>query len=128
MSTFSKADFFFADRNMYDISDAGAEVMTAANDLFATGDSVAVSIRNSSRRTTFVNRGGQVDIDGVGALLLPFESEVSGTQDASITLSDASTVSVGFDAASGDVLVGGTSYGSGEYFLLDGKKCTVFDA
>lgn len=124
----NKSDYFFADRNIYDISDAGAEVMTAANDLFATGDSVAVSIRNSSRRTTFVNRGGQVDMAGLSALLLPFDPEVSGTQDASITLSDASSVSVGFDSASGGISVAGTSYGSGEHFLLDGKKCTVFDA
>lgn len=129
MSTFVKSDYFVADQNLYDISNAGAAVMAAANDLFATGDAVTVAIGNhSSTKTIMVNRGGQVDIDGVSALLLPFESEVSGTQDASITLSDASTVSVGFDAASGDVLVAGESYGSGEHFLLDGQKVSVFAA
>lgn len=130
MSTFAKSDYFSAEQNVYDISGAGAEVMAAANDLFATGEAVTVAIGyNKSKKTTFVNRGGQVDIiAGVGALLLPFESGVSGTQDASITLSDASTVSVGFDAASGDVLVAGESYGDRDHFVLDGQKVCVFAA
>jgi hypothetical protein len=124
-----KSDFLFADENTYDITEAGDEVMTAANDIFATGDAVTVAIGyNKSTKTTFVNRGGQVDIAGVSALLLPFESEVSGTQDATITLSDASTVSVGFDAASGDVLVAGESYGDRDHFVLDGQKVCVFAA
>ena len=131
MSTVTKSDFFVADQNLYDISDAGAEVMAAANDLFATGDAVTVAIGigiNNLRKTTMVNRGGQVDIAGLRALLLPFEPAITGTQDASITLSDASSVTVGFDAASGDVLVGGASYGDGGQFVLDGKKVSVFAA
>lgn len=131
MSTVTKSDFFVADQNMYDITEAGAEVMAAANDLFATGDAVTVAIGigiNNSVKTTMVNRGGQVDIAGLSALLLPFESEVTGTQDANITLSDASSVSVGFDAASGDISVGGASYGDGGQFVLDGKKVSVFAA
>lgn len=129
MSTFIKTDYFVADENMYDISDAEAEVMAAANDLFATGDAVTVAIGiNNSTKTTFVNRGGQVDIDGLSALLLPFESNVTGTQDASITLSGASSVTVGFDAASGDISVGGASYGDRGQFVLDGQKVSVFVA
>lgn len=131
MSTVTKSDFFVADQNAYDITEAGAEVMAAANDLFATGDAVTVAIGigiNNSVKTTMVNRGGQVDIAGLSALLLPFESEITGTQDASITLSDASSVSVGFDAASGDVLVAGDTYSDGAQFVLDGKKVSVFAA
>ena len=130
MSTFVKTDYFVADQNVYDISEAGAEVMAAANDLFATGDAVTVATgsRFSATKTIMVNRGGQVDIAGLSALLLPFESEVTGTQDASIALSDASTVSVGFDAASGDISVGGASYSDGSQFVLDGQKISVFAA
>lgn len=129
MSTFIKTDYFSADENVYDISEAGAEVMAAANDLFATGDAVTVAIGiNNSTKTIMVNRGGQVDIAGLSALLLPFESEVTGTQDASITLSDASTVSVGFDAASGDISVGGASYSDKGQFVLDGQKVSVYAA
>lgn len=129
MSTVTKSDFFVADQNAYGISEASAEVMAAANDLFATGDAVTVAIgTNNSAQTTMVNRGGQVDIVGLSALLLPFEPDVTGTQDASITLSDASSVSVGFDAASGDISVGGASYSDGAQFVLDGKKVSVFAA
>lgn len=130
MSTFTKTDYFSAEQNLYDISEAGAEVMAAANDLFATGDAVTVAIgsRFSATKTIMVNRGGQVDIAGLSALLLPFESEVTGTQDASITLSDASTVSIGFDAASGDISVGGASYSDKGQFVLDGQKVSVFAA
>ena len=129
MSTVTKSDFFVADQNLYDISDAGAEVMAAANDLFATGDVVTVAIGiNNSVKTNFVNRGGQVDIAGLSALLLPFDAAVTGTQDASITLSDASSVAVGFDAASGDISVGGASYSDGGQFVLDGQKVSVFAA
>lgn len=130
MSTLVKSDYFVADQNVYDISEAGAEVMAAANDLFATGDAVTVATgsRFSATKTIMVNRGGQVDIVGLSALLLPFESDVTGTQDASISLSDASTVSVGFDAASGDISVGGASYSDGSQFVLDGRKVSVFVA
>ncbi|CAM9602443.1 unnamed protein product, partial [Hapterophycus canaliculatus] len=130
---YNVTDFYVHDEELYDISKVGDQVMSAANDLFATGDAVTVAIGNNNStkttKTTFVNRGGQVDVAGLRALLLPFESEVLGTtQDATITLSDASTVSVGFDVASGDVLVGGASYGSGDHFVLDGQKVCVFAA
>ena len=63
MSTFTKTDYFVADQNVYDISEAGAEVMAAANDLFATGDAVTVATgsRFSATKTTLA---------GLSALLL----------------------------------------------------------
>lgn len=123
--TTTKDDFLFGD--VYDITEAGAEVSAAANHLFATGDAVAVNVNHSSTTTTFVNRGDEVDIVGVKALLLPFDPEVTDVQDATFTLSDATSVNIGFDQASGQISVGGTPYGHGDYFVLDGQKVTVYD-
>lgn len=122
----NKSDFFFADDNVYDITEAGPEVAAAANDLFATGDAVAVNVSNSSTKTTFVNRGGQINTVGIKALLLPFDPAVTEPQDATLTLSDATSIVVDFDQATGNVLVGGTPYGDREYFVMDGKKISVF--
>eukprot|EP00903_Cladosiphon_okamuranus_P010452 g9888.t1 len=85
-------DFFFADDNVYDITEAGAEVAAAANDLFDTGGRVAVNVNASPMKTAFVNRGGEINIAGANALLLPFDPAVTDFQDATITLSDATSV------------------------------------
>ena len=124
LTTTVKDDFLFGD--VYDITEAGAQVSAAANDLFATGDAVAVNVSGNSTTTTFVNRGGQIDIAGVNALLLPFDPAVADVQDATFTLSDATSVSVGFDQPSGNILVDGTTYSDGDYFIMDGRKVTVF--
>ena len=121
----TKDDFLFGD--VYDITEAGTQVSAVANDLFTTGDAVAVNINHQPTTTTFVNRGGAVDVGGVSALLLPFDPTVADVQDATFTLSDATSIDVGFDQTSGDILVDGTAYKHGDYFVLDGKKVTVFD-
>ncbi len=125
--SWSKSDFYFVDDNVYDITEAGAEVEAAMDSIFATGDAVAVNVRNSPTKTTFVNRGGAVDVTGVSALLLPFNADVTEAQTATITLSDATSVAVDFDQATGNILIGGTPYGDGDHFVLDGKKVIVFD-
>lgn len=121
----TKDQFLFG--NVYDITEAGAQISDAANDLFTTGDAVAVNVKYQPMATTFVNRGGAVDVGGVSALLLPFDPTVADVQDATFTLSDATSVDVGFDQTSGDIVVDGTAYKHGDYFLMDGKKVTVFD-
>ena len=123
--TTTKDDFLFGD--VYDITEAGTQVSAAANDLFATGDAVAVNVNHSSTTTTFVNRGDEIGVVGVNALLLPFDPEVTDVQDATFTLSDATSVSVGFDQSSGNIVVDGTTYSNGDYFIMDGQKVTVYD-
>ena len=122
-----KGDFFFAEENVYDITEAGADVAAAVNGLFATGDRVAVTVNSAPTKTTFVNRGGQIDIAGANAILLPFDPAVADGQDATFTLSDATSVDVGFDQASGNIVVDGTTYSHGDYFVMDGQKVSVFD-
>ena len=126
-ATVTKTDFLFDGGNVYDITEAGTQVSAAANDLFATGDAVAVNVNGNSTTTTFVNRGGELDITGSSALLLPFDPNVADVQDATLTLSDATFVSVGFDQPSGQITVDGITYSAGDYFIMDGKKVTVVD-
>ncbi len=121
----TKDSFLFGD--VYDITEAGPEVEAATNDLFTTGDRVGVAVNGAPTTTTFVNRGGDISIAGVSALLLPFDPAVTDVQDATLTLSDATFVDVGFDQASGQISVGGTPYSDGEYFIMDGQKVTVRD-
>ena len=125
--TYDKNDFLFAGDNVYDITEAGAEVEAVANELFATGDAVAVNVSGNSTKTTFVNRGAQIDIAGANAILLPFDPAVADVQDATFTLSDATSIDVGFDQASGNIVVDGTTYSHGDYFVMDGQKVSVFD-
>ena len=127
MSATAKEDFYFADHNVYDITEAGDEVAAAANELFDTGDRVAVNVKASEMKTTFVKRGDQIDVTGVNALFLPFEPSVTDPQDATITLSDATSVSITYDQPSGTIVVGGTTYSDGDCFVMDGKKVSVFD-
>lgn len=123
---YDKTDFLAPDGN-YDLTEAGDGLWAVVNDTFTTGDSVIVSINNSDTETTFVNRGGDVSIEGVSAILLPFDTGVTGTQDATMTLSDDTSVLVGFDQASGGVSVGGTTYSDKDQFVLDGRKVIVHD-
>lgn len=123
----TKTDFLFGGGNVYDITEAGTEVVAAANDIFDTGDAVAVNVLGNSTKTTFVNRGGEVGVDGVNAVLLPFDPNVTDVQDATFTLSDATSVDIGFDQPSGQISVNGTMYSDGDYFIMDGKKVTVVD-
>lgn len=126
-NTVTKTDFLFGGGNVYDITDADTEVVAAANNIFDTGDAVAVAVNSASTTTTFVNRGGHIDITGASALLLPFDPDVADVQDATFTLSDATSVDIGFDQPSGQISVNGTMYSDGDYFIMDGKKVTVVD-
>ena len=58
-------------------------------------------------KTTFVNRGDQINVAGANALLLPFDPAVTDPQDATITLSDATSVGIGFDNPGFDDDLGG---------------------
>lgn len=124
---FTKTDYLSDGGNVYDITEADAEVSAAVNDIFDTGDAVAVAVNNAATRTTFVKRGDQIDVAGVNAVLLPFDPDVDDVQDATFTLSDATSVDIGFDQPSGQISVDGTMYSAGEYFILDEKKVTVVD-
>lgn len=125
------ADFYDATEESYDISQVADHISTEiANELFTTGDIVKVDMgfaRETTRETTFVKKGELVDVNGVEAVLVPFDSSTTETQQSTLKLSDDTSVTVSLDPGSSEISVGGTTYASGESFVLDGKKVTVWD-
>lgn len=122
-------DFVSAD-GLYDISGLGQETSSVMNDLFTTGDSVEVDMDfygQKSKVATFVNRGGTVDVATTDTILLPFDPSSGGSQNATLTLTDNSSVGISFDESSGDVTIGSSQYTNGQSLILDGKKVTVVD-
>lgn len=123
------SDFFVGD--LYDISSVADKVSaTVFNELFTTGDVVEVDMgfaRKTKKETTFVKKGETIEVETSEAVLFPFDASVAETQESTIILGDNSSVQVGLDQASGDISVGGNLYKSGKSFIIDGRKCTVFD-
>ena len=62
-----------------------------------------------------------------GGIVFPFNQEDGDSQNASLELSDNSSVSVNYDQSANVIDVGGTVYSHDDVFILDGKKVTVYD-
>ena len=124
-------DFYVTEEELYDISKIGDRMPAAVvNDIFATGDIVEVDMgfaRKTTMETTFVKKGELVEIDQLEAVLLPFDPSATESQESTIKLSDNTSVQVSLAQGSSNISVGGTTYPSGRSFILDGKKCTVWD-
>jgi len=123
----SKNDFLSSDGSTYDITEAGAGVLSTINEIFATGDTVIIKVNNSETKTAFVNRGDQVNVADVGAVLLPFNTAVTDAQQVTLILGDNSTVDTSLDQASGQLSVDAVMYNTGDHLILDGKKITIVD-
>lgn len=95
------------------------------NEIFSTGDDISFTLSGKEIDAKFVQRGGTVTIDQDASIAIPFITTAGAGQTATLTLSDTSTVSVTYDETTEDVTVGGTTYASGESFVLDGRKVTV---
>ncbi|CAM9098013.1 unnamed protein product [Ectocarpus sp. 12 AP-2014] len=108
---------------------SSASVLKVAKDLFATGDSVIVSMKQkkATRKTTFVNLGDTISIVGKEAVLMPFEDDGGASQSAAISLSDDSSVTVAFDDTSGTIDFGGVTYSAGDYLVVDSLKLTFVE-
>ena len=111
------------------IDEDGIAVLSAVlNELFVTGDKI--SLKSGGRildSLDFVVRGGIVPVAETTGVLLPFIQSVGAGQTATLTLSNASTVSVTFDESTENVTVSGQIYEDGAYFVLDGKKVSVIN-
>lgn len=88
---------------------------------------MAVTVNNAATTTTIVNRGDQLDVAGLGAVLLSFDPAITDAQEATLQLSDETTIDVSMDQASGQISVDGVIYSAGDYFVVDGRKVTVVD-
>lgn len=98
------------------------------NDLFTTGDVISFKLpTGNSVSTKFVRRGETTTITDGSSVSLPFTANSGAGQTASLTLSDSTTVSITFDETTQEMSVGGQVYTSGQSFVLDGKKVTLYD-
>lgn len=98
------------------------------NDLFSTGDTVSVSVKNFKVNTSFIKLGDILSIGEINGVLLPFEETSGAGQDVSVILSDGTTtVSIGYDDTVDSITVSGVTYFPGESFILDGQKVTVVE-
>jgi hypothetical protein len=107
---------------------AKARISGVMNDLFTTGDKVSVSFAGTKNaNATFVNRGGTARIEDTAVLLLPFDTGAGENQTVNIQLSDDSVTTVVYDEAVGTIAVGSDVYSAGDFFLMDGQKCCVYE-
>lgn len=123
----------FGGSGNFDLSSLGSEgvglIDEFMNDLFTTGDNIELKLTGTPnvKKSTFVNRGSTVSIDGADALVAPFDENSGTGQEITMTLSDNTTASVSYDETSNSITVASNTYSPGESFILDGKKVVVFD-
>lgn len=102
-------------------------VSDVLNDVFATGDPMTVNVSGRAKKSTFVNRGGVVDVSDTESVVAPFSTGGGAGQTMSMILSDATSVVVSYDETTESVTVGSASYDKRDSFILDGKKVTIVD-
>ena len=112
----------------FDISTVSIDISSVLNELFDSGDDLQVSLPTGRKvRTKFVKRGETVAVSSDASIAIPFSADAGSGQSVSLTLSDSSTLAVTFNESTEEITVGGTTYASGESFIVDGKKVTVVD-
>ena len=117
----------------FDLSSLGTDGVSLIdeflNDLFTTGDNIELNLIGTplEKKSTFVNRGSTVAIDGAEALVAPFDQNAGAGQEITMTLSNNTTSVVSYDETTNSVTVESNSYSPGDSFILDGKKVVVFD-
>lgn len=123
---------FFEDEDMnFDLTSLSesnlALISSVFNELFSSGDEIDIPVNGKNIRTRFVKRGETTSIGEGLSLSIPFTTTSGSSQSASLVLSDSSTVSIEYDETTEQISISGVSYSSGESFLLDGKKVTIYD-
>lgn len=126
---YDKSDFLETS-GRYNISSLDTEtvgLMSDFMDVFTTDDAIDINVSGKTLISKFINRGGSTTIEDSDALVVPFSTIAGSGQAVSLTLSDTSTISVTYDEITEAVTLNSTAYGTGESFVLDGKKVTIVD-
>ena len=97
------------------------------NDVFSTGDIMDVKVSGKTKKSTFVNRGANVNIIDTDAIVAPFSTDGGSGQNVSLTLSDTSIVTVAYNDTNEEVTIGLNVYNTGDVLVLDGKKVSIVD-
>ena len=123
--------YLIDDGGNFDISSLNSvnkeRIKSVSNDLFNTGDSIITNTRNSSYvKSFFVERGDMFNITNIEAILIPFESNAGSGQSISVTLADLSTETIIFNEVDETITIDGNIYSSGQVFVFNDKKTSVF--
>ena len=123
---------FRNDQDVYDLSIIDEQSLTRLKKHFKTslptGSKVKINnARLNNKVLTFSNTGSTSTVVRDGGIVFPFNQEDGDSQNASLELSDNSSVSVNYDQSANVIDVGGTVYSHDDVFILDGKKVTVYD-
>lgn len=102
----------------------------AMNDLFDTGAEIYIKVGPNSTKSTkakFVKRGETTSVEGGGSsIAIPFNTSSGSGQDATLKLSDNTSVVVEYDETTEAITIGGNTYASGQSLVLDGQKVTIY--
>ena len=130
-SNYDKNDYLDDTSGIFDLSvldqTSVNRMSDLLNDIFATGDLMFVKVSGKTKKSKFVNRGGNVDVTDTESVLANFSPDAGSGQNVSFTLSDTSTVLVSYDDATEEVTVDSKTYHTGDSFVLDGRKVTLLD-
>jgi len=112
----------------YDISTSQEYLSIIADEVFSTGDIVIIKTANGKiKKTTFLQNNESIDITQIDALMIPFDTNNGVSQNASVVLSNSSTVVVTYDETNETIVINGETYSPGDTLILDGKKVTIED-
>lgn len=117
----------FIQNGVYDLSSVNLSTRLILEEhidnILVSGDKISFS------DTVFVlvSRGGSSTIPESNPILFPFSQSEGSSQSATLELSDTTNVLVTYDDVNNGIVVGGVTYYPGDYFVLDGKKVTVYD-
>lgn len=125
-------DFFESENSSgFDLTTLSSDnlsiVSELLNDLFSTGDEISIPVNGRSVPTRLVRRGDSVTVEEGLSLAIPFTTSSGTDQTASLVLSDNSTITVAFDETTENITINGDSYTSGQSFVLDGRKVSLYD-
>ena len=114
----------FLKGNNFDLSGLDFDSVSGlVNEIFDTGDELV--IKNFNKNITFVKMNETLSISNRDAILFPFNTDSGFSQSATITLSDETSLPIYYDETTEEITINGSSYTSGMYFILDGKKVLV---
>lgn len=102
-----------------------ANINEIIDDLLNTGERVSVSV--TSKITSFINLGDQLDVTELDGVLLPFSENSTAGQEVNVVISNNTTVGINYDETVNSITINGVEYFPGDTFILDGKKVTVID-
>lgn len=97
------------------------------NDLFDTGANIYFKVGLKSTAAKVLKRGATMDIENDFSVSIPFNTSSGSGQNPTLTLSDSTNITAAYDETIEEITIDGSVYTSRQFFVLDGRKVTVFN-